>query len=54
MKDKDEVLKEQSSKLAIIERLCEKQMVRVPASVSQASTKAMAMTILKVIKDESV
>lgn len=54
MKDRNDLLQEKTLKLIQIQALCDKMMVRVPASVSQASTKAMAMAILRIINDESV
>ena len=54
MKTKDDLLLEKTLKLIQIQAVCNKMMVRVPASASQASTKSMAMTILRIINDEPV
>lgn len=52
MKSKDDYLQEQMMKILLIKGLCEKHMVRVPASAAQASMKQMAMSILKIIEED--
>jgi hypothetical protein len=52
MKSKDDVLMEKSLKLAQIQSLCNKLIVRCPATASQASMKSLAMKILEIIDVE--
>lgn len=52
MKTKDEMLQEQIVKLAQIEAMCNKHLVRCPASTGQAYLKAMSMAILQIIKSD--
>ena len=54
MKSKDDVLMEKTLKLAQIQSVCNKLMVRCPASAAQASMKSVAMKILEIIEDESI
>jgi len=50
MKSKDDVLLEKTLKLAQIEHVCRKQIVRCPATSDQAALKSMAITILNIIR----
>ena len=54
MKSKDDVLMEKTLKLAQIQAVCNKLIVRCPASAAQASMKSVAMKILEIIEDESI
>ena len=54
MKSKDDLLEENTLKLLLIQGLCEKHIVRCPASAAQASMKSLAMKILQIINNESV
>jgi hypothetical protein len=52
MKSKDDVLMEKTLKLAQIQSVCNKFVVRVPASAAQASMKSLAMKVLEIIDAE--
>lgn len=52
MKTKDEMLQEQIVKLAQIEAMCNKYLVRCPASTGQAYLKSLSMAILQIIKSD--
>ena len=52
MKSKDDLLEDKTLKLMIIQGLCEKHIVRCPASAAQASMKSLSMEILKIIEGE--
>lgn len=52
MKSKDDVLMEKTLKLAQIQAMCNKLIVRCPASAAQASMKSVAMKILEIIDAE--
>ena len=54
MKSKTDLLEDKTLKLITIQALCEKHMVRCPASAAQASMKSLAMKILQIINNESV
>lgn len=51
MKSKDDVLLEKTLKLAQIEHICRKQLVRCPATSDQAALKSMAMTIINIMRE---
>jgi hypothetical protein len=51
MKSKDDVMMEKTLKLAQIEHVCRKQLVRCPATSDQAALKSMAMTIINIIRE---
>lgn len=53
MKSKDDLLEDKTLKLMIIQGLCEKHIVRCPASAAQASMKSLSMEILKIIEAEN-
>jgi len=52
MESKDDILLDKTLKLAQVEAFCNKHLYRCPASAAQASMKSMAMTILKMIKED--
>lgn len=52
MKSKNDLLEDKTLKLIMIQGLCEKYMVRCPASAAQASMKSLSMKILKIIEGE--
>ena len=49
MKNKEDMLEEKTLKLILIQGLCEKHIVRCPASAAQASMKSLAMKVLDII-----
>lgn len=49
MKSKEDMIEEKTLKLILIQGLCEKHMVRCPASAAQASMKSLAMKVLDII-----
>lgn len=51
MKNKQDVILEKTLKIAQIQALCRKQMVRCPASAAQSSLKSMAKAILNIIEN---
>ncbi len=51
MKSKDDMLMEKTLKLVQIQAICNKLIVRCPASVSQAYMKSMALKILEIVDD---
>jgi len=52
MKSKDDVLMEKTLKLAQIHSVCNKLIVRCPASAAQASMNSVAIKILEIINAE--
>lgn len=52
MKSKDDILLEKTLKLAQIEHVCRKKIVRCPATSDQAALKSMAITILNIIQND--
>ena len=52
MKSKEDVLMEKTLKLAQIQSICKKQIVRCPATSDQAALKSIAMTILNIIEND--
>jgi hypothetical protein len=52
MKSKDDILFEKNLKLIQIKALCDKFVVRCPASAAQASMKSLAMKVLDIIDAE--
>ena len=52
MKNKEDVMFEKTLKLIQIKALCDKFVVRCPASAAQASTKSLAMKVLEIIDAE--
>jgi hypothetical protein len=49
MKSKDDIMFEKTLKLIQIKALCDKFVVRCPASAAQASMKSLAMKVLDII-----
>lgn len=52
MKSKDDILLEKTLKLAQIQSICKKQIVRCPATPDQSMLKSMATTILNIIEND--